>query len=194
MATRLGLDNLTTYDLLPPFEAEMRCRIWWTICRHEAAYAEEINDRKSPPLAQTTNIPLPSNFNDNDLSLDMTTLPAPRIGLSDMSFALMVFEIVRLVGRMGQFMYEKAARVGSRAMAGSPSTRERSQGILGETRMRIEQGTLRYCDVSRPFDWLILLVAKVTLVGVLSLPLDFSASPPRSARPALSCRACFCRR
>jgi hypothetical protein len=168
IASGLGLDRLATYGALSPFEAEMRRRLWWSICRHEAAYAEEINDRKSL-VAQTTNIALPSNFNDNDLSPDMTSLPAPRIGLSDMSFALMMFEIVRLVGQIAYFIHEKAARVGCRAMAGSPSTREWSKGIVEEARMRIEQGTLNYCDVSRPFDWLILLVAKIILVGILSL-------------------------
>lgn len=46
------------------------------------------------PIAQTTNVPLPSNFDDNDLSPNMTILPAPRTSLTDMSFAL--FEVLDL--------------------------------------------------------------------------------------------------
>ena len=140
----------------------MRRRLWWTICRHEVAYAEEITDHQ--PVAQTTNVPFPSNCNNSDLSLEMSCLPTARIGLSDMSFALMMFASTRLVGQMGCFIHEKAVRVGSKAMLGSPSTREKSKGIVEEVKTRIEQGTLRYCDVSRPLDWLILLVAKIILV------------------------------
>lgn len=69
---------------------------------------------------------------------------------------------------------------GLQAMVWLPSTKEKSKGMVEDARTRIEQGTLRFCNVSRPFDWLILLVANVILVSDLSSLFPcFNAAFPR---------------
>ena len=109
----------------------------------------------------TASIPLPLNFNDDDLESTMMSLPRPRTGLSQMSFVLLSLEVIRMMGelslRLTQWKVDTAVR------GKSTSPRAESKDFVEETRRKVEQDILRHCDASRPFDYLILLLAKIIL-------------------------------
>lgn len=102
---------MSNYENLTPFNAEMSRRAWWGLCRHESSYAEELNKRSSS-IMQTADIPLPRNYNDEDLYPEMLGLPTPRSGLTDISLCLLNLEAIRLVSSLAFCTKEKPAVVG----------------------------------------------------------------------------------
>lgn len=146
----------------------MRRRVWWMICRHESAYAEEVNTRKTSIMLDT-DIALPKNYNDDDLDPNMPSLPSPRVGITDMSFVLLAVENVRTVARLAYNLLQKSEMLGPSEMKRSRSLREQSRELWGQTRNRIEREILQFCDASRPFDLLLLIVSKIVMVSSIDL-------------------------
>lgn len=168
-ARRLGLDDSENYTTVTPFEAEMRRRAWWMICRHESAFAEESRKRRSS-IMNETDVPFPMNYNDDDLDPDMIILPTPRIGLTEMSFPLMALENNRMTAKIALRLLLKKERIkdftsSAQEMVRSSSLREETRDLYEGTKRKIEQEILQYCDYTRPFDWLLLLVGKIILVS-----------------------------
>lgn len=158
-ARQLNLEKIPLYDFLPPFQAEYRRRAWWMICRHESAYAEELKTRKVS-IMHTSDVALPLNVNDLDIYPEMTHPIVPRIGLTDVSHILMSFQAVKLVAGLAALVHFQRTEQQDIAVI-----RARTQAVVETARTEIEQGTLRHCDISRPFDWLILLCAKIMMVS-----------------------------
>lgn len=168
-ARRLGLDNPDTYATVTPFEAEMRRRAWWMMCRNESAFAEEFRKRRSS-IMNETDVPLPMNCNDDDLDHNMAALPTPRVGLTEMSFALMALENHRMTARIALRLLSKKERatnfaLNAQEMMRSRSLREETRDLWEGTKTKIEREILQYCDYTRPLDWLLLLIGKVILVS-----------------------------
>lgn len=163
-ARALGLDNAATYATLSPLEGELRRRTWWTICRHESGYAEEIHTRKQS-IMHSTDIPLPLNLDDLDLDAVMTHMPVPRVGITSMSFPLVMMEVVRMVGKLSSLVHIRSERPEATQNAPPKCLKEQSRLLVEDTRARIELGILHHCDVSRPFDWFLLLISKLVLVS-----------------------------
>jgi hypothetical protein len=76
---------------LPPFEVEIRRRLWWQICILDVRTAE---DSGSDPhiLSDSFNTQFPSNINDASLRPDMSEMPQVNPGRTEMSFTLVRFE------------------------------------------------------------------------------------------------------
>ncbi|OBR10178.1 fungal specific transcription factor domain-containing protein [Colletotrichum higginsianum IMI 349063] len=72
---------------LPPFEAEMRRRLWWMIVVLDIRAAEDRGTEASIPR-QSYNTRLPFNLNDDDLNPSMTTPLEDRTGPTEMTFCL----------------------------------------------------------------------------------------------------------
>lgn len=167
-ARHLGIDRAVTYLTLNPLDAELRRRAWWTICRHESAHAEEVHTRKQS-IIYDCDVPLPKNLDDRDIDAGMTVvqMPRERVGVTGMSFSLMMLEIVRLVGSLSKLLKGTGAVGGvNESVVQSKCLKEQSRRLVEETRTRMDSGTLQHCDTSRPFDWLLLLVTKVLLVSL----------------------------
>ena len=95
MAQSQGLHRDGAVLGLPPFEIEMRRRLWWYIVTLDGRLTELMGSESSLPKSMDTL--LPSSFNDSDLEPDMTTLPEERIGTSEMTFCLLKYEIARFL-------------------------------------------------------------------------------------------------
>lgn len=95
MAQALGLYRDGQQLGLPPFEVEMRRRLWWAIVALDIRSAEEmgsdliISDK-------TFDTQLPSNINDTDIDPSFTELPVPRQGRTDSSICLTRYETTAL--------------------------------------------------------------------------------------------------
>lgn len=175
LARRLELDEAATYYNATPFASEMYRRAWWGLCRHESSHAEELNRRLSS-IMQTIDVPLPGNYDDEDLYPALSVLPTPRPGLSNMSFCLLSFEVIRLVSRLAFCTTEKPRIGGFLEMKNSKELRAKCESMVQETRARLEQGILQHCDISRTCDYLMLLTAKILLTKVEILLLEPPAS------------------
>lgn len=161
MAQLIGLEK-DPGESYPPFEAEMRRRLWWHICGLESRGAEEGAARRTS-IVDGTDVRLPSNLNDTDLTPDMTEYPQPRTGITDITWLLVRSEILRLVYNV------KTVKL--RHMAGSPTNgntaimKTEQKKVLEDGIRRFETEYLRYLHPSRPYDWLCIAFVEGMLVS-----------------------------
>ncbi|KAK5189844.1 hypothetical protein LTR96_009616 [Exophiala xenobiotica] len=96
LAQSIGLHRDGACLRLPPFEAEMRLRLWWHLCVLESRAPE---DQGFQPTVDVMNreLRLPLNVNDNQIYPDMTSLPVESDGWTEMSFFLIQTESCRLL-------------------------------------------------------------------------------------------------
>ncbi|KAI1391259.1 fungal-specific transcription factor domain-containing protein [Hypoxylon trugodes] len=95
IAQKMGLHRDGEFLGLPPFETEMRRRIWWRIILLDAMYALASGLGHSLlPRSWDTKPPL--NINDSDLYPTMTTIQ-PRDSPTDMIFCLICCEIAAVL-------------------------------------------------------------------------------------------------
>lgn len=106
----------------------------------------------------TSDVSLPLNVNDIDLSPTADDMPKARAVITDMSYFLLTLELMRLGAR-------------AQTLSGSSSTSlEVDTPNLSEYKelercvRRLENDILRHCHASRPFDWFMLLTGKAMLV------------------------------
>ncbi|KAL4954141.1 fungal-specific transcription factor domain-containing protein [Aspergillus filifer] len=92
MALKMGFNQDGESLGQPPFEVEMRRRLWWQILILDMRMAE---DGRSEPciLESSFNTRLPSNIADTDLHPDMSRLPVCDQGRTEMLYSLVRFEI-----------------------------------------------------------------------------------------------------
>lgn len=123
-------------------------------------------------------VALPLNLDDDDIDASMVEgqMPRERVSVTGMSFVLMMMEIVRLVGGLAGLLRGNGSGIGCGISGNtqlgtemptirSKCLKEQSRRLVEETRMRMDTKTLRHCDVSRPFDWFLLVITKVLLVS-----------------------------
>ncbi|KAH6959903.1 hypothetical protein BKA56DRAFT_500347 [Ilyonectria sp. MPI-CAGE-AT-0026] len=87
---------------LPPFESEIRRRVWWHLVARDGRAAEDhgLNNTYSPELMSGVDLPL--NLEDSDLYPDMEELPLPRPGWTRMTLALVNLDVARACGQLLQ--------------------------------------------------------------------------------------------
>ena len=95
IAHALGLQKESVLSSLSIFEAEMRRRVWHSICMLDS---HSSNDRGSDTLIKPPeyNTWLPSNINDSDIGPDSTVHPPERVGITEMSPCLMISSCMKL--------------------------------------------------------------------------------------------------
>ncbi|KAH7366584.1 hypothetical protein BKA66DRAFT_573253 [Pyrenochaeta sp. MPI-SDFR-AT-0127] len=84
---RIGLHRDGENLKIPPFETEMRRRLWWQIMMLEG-FSQKLAGTGSSGAAFTGDVKMPSNFNDSDLFLGMKELPKEHDGATEMMFFL----------------------------------------------------------------------------------------------------------
>ena len=149
MAQLIGLQE-DPGDKFSPFEAEMRRRLWWHICGLESRGAEEGGARQSS-IMENRNVQLPLNLNDVDLNPDSRERPHPRTGVTDITFALIRWDSLRLVQKL---MEIKKRHVGGGRSFNGAKLKEEQLKALDEIKARMDTYYKRYFHGSRPLDWL----------------------------------------
>ena len=93
MAQDLGLHRDRDQSKhLSPYEIEVRRRVWWALYMLDARSAEDHGSDVTIGLG-SFDTKLPLNVNDADLDPEMKEIPSEREGWTDMSFALVSFEL-----------------------------------------------------------------------------------------------------
>ncbi|KAE9574851.1 Bikaverin cluster transcription factor bik5 [Colletotrichum fructicola] len=159
MAQGMGIHRDGTNFNLPPFETEMRRRLWWAICTLDLRSAEELGSDLTI-IDRSFDTELPSNLNDSDIDPGMIDPPTPRQGRTDCAVSLVRYEICALSRRLHT--------VGS-AMAGvcprdASSTLEQRESKLIEVYNRVEEKFLQHCFTDDdPLFWMAAMIARVIM-------------------------------
>jgi hypothetical protein len=78
---------------LPPFETEMRRRLWWHICLLDVLSSRDqgVDTQIRPEIFDTQ---FPANVDDDDLALHMPDPPKPKSGFTDSTLCIMNSQIM----------------------------------------------------------------------------------------------------
>jgi hypothetical protein len=163
MALKMGLNKDGEAQGYPPFEVEIRRRVWWQLFTLDIRVAE---DRGSEPciLESSFNTRLPSNVADTTLHPAMSRQPRGQ-GRTEMLFSLIRFEGSYFARQM---VFSERFRAENSYARLSSNDRHHAIDLFQE---RIEKQYLGYCDESIPLDRMTvesirLVLAKLRLVVV----------------------------
>jgi hypothetical protein len=149
---------------LPPFETEIRRRVWWLLKTHDFRTAELCGLAKFRDLDTGADSPKwPANVNDDQLYPGMPPLVAESNRLTDMVFACVRYEIARFTaGRVAVFR-----RQGKTFSQWDLRASGKDNGEMGEALRELEElletKYLRYCDPSQPLHLMTMLMSRCAL-------------------------------
>ncbi|KAL6230829.1 hypothetical protein BDW75DRAFT_244461 [Aspergillus navahoensis] len=162
MALKMGLNQDGEAHGRPPFEVEMRRRLWWQLLTLDTRVAE---DRGSEPciLESSFNTRLPSNVADPSLHPAMTKAPARGQGRTEILFSLVRFEGSYFARQM---VFSEKFRAEN---SYTPLSSTEKRHAIDLFQKRIEKQYLECCDESIPLDRVTvqsikLILAKLRLV------------------------------
>lgn len=147
----------TNFSNLSPFEIEMRRRLFWALCILDMRCAED-QGTDLAILEQGVDTLPPLNINDTDISPESTSLPPSREGATDMTFALIRFEICRVARRL----HAIHSAMGPFEPGDASLTLEDRECMIHEVYDRVENVYLKHGDAqSNPMFWVAANVARV---------------------------------
>ncbi|RFU30743.1 hypothetical protein B7463_g5617, partial [Scytalidium lignicola] len=157
LAQLQGLHRDGTLFGLPPFETEMRRRLWWNICTLDQRAAEE--QGSIPLLCEGSfDTKMPLNINDSEISPDSTSFPEPEIGATDMSFALLRIEHWKAYRQF----HKSSAIPEQLSQEEAAKSIEEKERLLETIKEHFETTYLRYFDTSVPFFWLVTTFSRLS--------------------------------
>jgi Fungal specific transcription factor domain len=181
------------YPQLSPWKQEMRRRLWWHTVVLDLRASEDLGSDPSvyDMMADTE---LPRNLNDSDIPMDMKELPESRVGITEITFSLIRFEISRPLrhlaftppgGRcpMGKEDKEGKEGKGGKGVHGHGHGHghghffmpfEKKKQKLEELEKKIEEQYLKNIDYTNPLHWLTATSARLILskMKLVCLQLD----------------------
>ncbi|TVY83486.1 Bikaverin cluster transcription factor bik5 [Lachnellula suecica] len=172
VAQGLGLHRDGAKFGLPPFDTEMRRRLWWQICILDTRASE---DHGSDPsiLDYSFDTEFPISCNDEDLEPNAKEPPARRPGVSEMTFCLIRYEICFLTR---QLSYSPPGAA-SYKLQNKELTLEDKEVLVRETSKRLEDKYLQYCEDAGPLYWVAATVARL-ITAKMSLILYHPLTQP----------------
>ncbi|MCJ1469143.1 hypothetical protein MMC07_007776 [Pseudocyphellaria aurata] len=167
-AQSIGLHRDGKNFNLPPFESEMRRRLWWYICAIDSRAAEDHGIALNG-FDKSSDTRFPLNVNDSELSPNMQELPMEKAKWTEMSFSLTVIEATHVLQQFYQ-----TPDTSLNVTSGESSKDEILNGLM--TRLKDKY----ICDCNIP-------IQKATqLCGrLLGAKLRFLISPPWLDRSAV---------
>lgn len=169
LAEGMGLHRDGTFLGLPPFESEIRRRIWWNMKMHDYRTAELAGltkFRRVDPGVDSPN--LPTSLNDTDLFPGMTTAPFPPTGPTDMMFCAVRTEFAGFIAKHTAKFKDSQTNAWEDYWA-RHETSEKSS-VFEEAEELMETKVLRYCDPSKPLHLMASIVGRsgLTLMRFLT--------------------------
>lgn len=137
----------------PPFETEMRRRLWWQINVLDIRASE---DRGSPPMVFDHSTKIPSNVNDEDLHPRSAQKVTEHVGGTEMTFCLISHEVSD-VARHLSYVPHKDAYV---------LERKDREAMVKEYSQRIDSKYLVHCDTAIPIFWVCSIVGRLIMLKV----------------------------
>ncbi|CEN62701.1 hypothetical protein ASPCAL09333 [Aspergillus calidoustus] len=180
LAQRMGLHRDEEALRLPPFEAQMRRRLFWQLLPLDTFASQACGVGISlPPNSWDTQPPL--NVNDSDIFPGMTEEPVERKGATQMIFCLSRLQI-------HDFYTRKGVKSDSAGTTQSKNPEE-VEAAIGEVEDLIETKYLRYCDIVNPLHFLTFAMVRSATNAVrirARMPLVLKDTSTLAERKALS--------
>jgi hypothetical protein len=160
VAQRIGLHHDGEKLKLPPFETEIRRRLWWQIIILEG-FSQKVAGTGTGTTVLMGNVKMPSNLNDSDLFPGMKELPQESDRATDMMFFLIRCHV-------GDFMKRFEAPQASLDGAWSKlTTRKIDVAVklraIEDLEARFEEKFLRHCDSSIAWHFMCTHLAKAVI-------------------------------
>ena len=130
---------------IPPFETEMRRRLWWHISILDTRASED-HGTESIFTESFYDTKFPLNINDEDLRPDMTEFPEEHEGTTEISFCLIRFELSALSRKIGAAV----PGIGPNGQLIRGRTLEEKEKLIEEAHKMIEEKYLKHCDMTVP--------------------------------------------
>ncbi|EEU36122.1 uncharacterized protein NECHADRAFT_53038 [Fusarium vanettenii 77-13-4] len=125
IAQSLGLHRDGERLGLPPFESELRRRLWWHLITRDSRSGEDYGLENSTGMQPQSDVKLPLNINDEDLSPDMKQLPPEKRGWTIMTFSLVYIELAKAIQKLAT------------AVSSPSPSEEARRKIIEETRSKV---------------------------------------------------------
>jgi hypothetical protein len=158
----MGLHRDGNDQKLPPFEVEMRRRLWWLIVLFDSRVAE-YSDVGTSIITHQWTTRLPSNVNDSDLYPSMIDPPADHSGATEMMFVLTRCEIA-------QFLQRVRATVAFdgcwHELSSSQIPLNAKDKAIEDLEELLERKYLKYCDASIPLHFISANRARSTICKI----------------------------
>ncbi|EHK25087.1 uncharacterized protein TRIVIDRAFT_32761 [Trichoderma virens Gv29-8] len=151
-----------------PFDLEMRRRLWWQICTLDVRIAEDFGGEPFI-LEPSLHAELPLNINDTSLDPDISELPSPQPGRSEMLFSLVRFEVSNFARRIA--FSDRFCQSNGYPMLNE----EQKCQSVDQFRERIEKQYLSYCHKAVPLDYITVKSSRLILAK-----LKLAACKPRA--------------
>lgn len=181
IAQALGLHRDGVQLGLPPFEVEMRRRLWWCIMALDLRSAEELGSDLSVG-DKSFDTQLPSNINDTDIDENTAEMPVSRNGRTDSACCLVRYEICALARKLHTITTDMG-EVSRENVVTSLEERER---MLTEVYERVERKFLSHAMTDNdPLFWVASMVARIIMskIGLLIYqPVLFPGTGPELSK------------
>lgn len=166
----LGLHRDGTAFDLPPFEVEMRRRLWWQIFILDFRMSEKHGTEPSISEGSfDTNRPL--NINDADISPEDKVFPEARVGLTEMSITLIACEIAFAAPNLLKSPKESGM-----------SFAEKEERIK-QYRQLLEERYIKHCTELTPIAWVVSILPRLVIAKIETLfLLPYTRSVSKDAR------------
>lgn len=157
---RIGLHRDGAKLGLPPFEVELRRRLWWQIVMLEG-YSQKLSGTGSAGSILKGDVTMPSNVNDSDLFIGMKEPPKEHDGATEMMFYLIRCHV-------GDFLNRSAVThttfdgVWHRLTSSALHVAMKEKAI-GELETLFQQKFLQYCVASIPWHFLCSQLAQTVI-------------------------------
>ncbi|KAI1381262.1 hypothetical protein F4677DRAFT_120549 [Hypoxylon crocopeplum] len=177
---RIGLHKDGEGLKLPPFETEMRRRLWINMVQLDSR-AAELSGTGLSIVAQLWNTKPPLNINDCDLYPDMREPPVEQVTATEMMFLLLRAQVGMFLKKE---MPENDAFDGGWSRLSNPaiSMIEKDRAI-NELEQTLEEKFIRHCDLQIPLHCISSLIAKSAICRMrlfAHLPWNARGPPPNS--------------
>lgn len=157
IAQALGLHRDGTCFNLPPFETEMRRRVWWSICVLDLRSAEDHGFE--PMLAESSyDTKFPLNINDSDIEPDSVEFPEPREGFTEMTLCILRNNINTTVRRIVTSRLPQPGTVSDEEMLALLKEKERT---VEDFENIVEEKFVPCCDRSKPLSFLVASISRL---------------------------------
>jgi Fungal specific transcription factor domain len=162
LAEGMGLQRDGTHLGLPPFDTEIRRRVWWQIKMLDSKFAEPAGLarlKNISPDPQLTHIP--SNINDDQLYPGMLSSPVESEGFTDMCFCCLMGEFIHFWTTHSASMRAQHGKdVSLWDNYGSNSDITEKDEAINQLERILENKYIRHCDPTRPAQLITLIMAR----------------------------------
>ncbi|KAI1863438.1 uncharacterized protein JN550_009549 [Neoarthrinium moseri] len=159
IAQGMGLDRDGALLGLPPFETEIRRRIWWLLKTHDFRTAELCGvDKFRDIRVDAESSKWPTNANDDQLRPGMPSLENGPDKLTDAVFISVKCELFKLA--IGRGDHLRRAGLTPSELCATGSDAENTDQSFAKIEELLETRYLRYCDPSQPLHLMTMLLAR----------------------------------